>query len=76
MLTTLLRLPLLLAAGLHPTTISMGGPHTMLVQSARRDNHFDPRVGIGFVVLIDQAMEVLVHFEALIVVLKLLVSGL
>jgi hypothetical protein len=28
---------------------------------------------LGFVVLIDQAMEVLVHFEALIVVLELLV---
>jgi hypothetical protein len=45
----------------------------MLIQSARRDNHFDPRVRIGFVVLINQAMEVLVHFEALIVILELLV---
>jgi hypothetical protein len=45
----------------------------MLIQSTRRDNHFDPRVRIGFVVLINQAMEVLVHFKALIVILELLV---
>jgi hypothetical protein len=45
----------------------------MLIQSARRDNHFDPRVRIGFVVLIDQAMEVMVHVKALKVILQLLV---
>jgi hypothetical protein len=46
----------------------------MLIQSARRDKPFDPRIRIGFVVLIDQAMEVLVpHVEAVIVILKLLV---
>jgi hypothetical protein len=73
MLITLLRLPLLLAAGLHLTTISMGGPHTMLIQSARRDKPFHPRIRIGFVVLIDQAMEVLVHVKAVKVILKLLV---
>jgi hypothetical protein len=45
----------------------------MLIQSARRDKPFDPMIRIGFVVLIDQAMEVLVHVEAVKVILKLLV---